>query len=117
VVVVTGEVDVMTVPSSGVAITVMNGHPWQGLITGSGCTLGACIAACCTATTDQSENDKNRYDFAALAGLFWFNVAAEWAAMQTGCTLGSFQGHLIDGLHHFAQHPEELLARARYRAT
>lgn len=107
-VVLTGAVDVIATPS-GFTVTIANGHPLMASITGSGCTLGSTIAAC-LAVVGYDEDLLP----AIIVALLWYNIAAEWAVKQDGCTLGSFQSYFIDGLHYYSQNPEALYLQANY---
>ncbi|OCL04490.1 HK-domain-containing protein [Glonium stellatum] len=73
VVLMTGKIDFL---SDGTrTYTIRNGHPYLGMITGSGCTLGTTIAAFVAAHPE----DKL---LAALAGILLFEIAAQRAAVR-----------------------------------
>lgn len=87
VVVVTGAVDVMT--DGNRVVTIQNGHPMMAQITGSGCMLGAAIAACVAAGDDVMES--------AVAATVLFGLCGEKAAKIAKGT-GSFRMAFIDAL-------------------
>ena len=91
VILMTGETDYLSDGERTYAI--MNGHPYLGKITGSGCTLGTTIASFLAV----HKEDKL---LAALAGLLMFEVAAELAAKRNDVHgPGTFVPAFLDELH------------------
>lgn len=89
-VLVTGEIDAFKDGED--AITLHNGHELLGSITGSGCLLGAVIAAFYAAENTMSE--------AIINGVSYFNISAEKAAASLGTTApASFRTAFIDQLY------------------
>ncbi len=87
VVVATGETDY---GSDGKRLAaVKNGHAWLKQITGSGDMLDALVAAAAAVEKDAL--------VAAVCGLVWFGIAAEFAA-EKAPGLGSFRVALFDAL-------------------
>lgn len=84
---VSGPVDVVADGSRVVRLT--GGDPMLTRVTGTGCALGALIAACAAVTDDPL--------LAALAGSAWMGAAAELAVARTGGP-GSFAVALLDEL-------------------
>ncbi|CAM5402574.1 hydroxyethylthiazole kinase [Streptomyces spiroverticillatus] len=102
VVAVSGPVDVLT--DGERVVRLANGHPLLPLVTGTGCALGALVAACAAVTDDAL--------LAAAAATSVLNVAAEDAA--DGCAgPGSFAVALIDGL--YALGPDRLAEAVNVR--
>lgn len=91
VVAVSGPVDVLTDGTR--VVRLANGHPLLPLVTGTGCSLGALVAAC-TAVTDDAL-------LAATAATGLLTVAAEDAAIRSAGP-GTFAVALIDALHRLA---------------
>jgi len=85
-------------------VTVENGHPLLGRVTGSGCMLAAVIAAFLAVHEDAL--------MATVAGTAFFGLAGEWAGQRSEGP-GSFKAALMDAL--FALSPEDLRAGARVR--
>ena len=73
VILMTGKIDYIS--DGDRTLRILNGHPFLGKITGSGCTLGTTIAAFLAV----HKEDKL---LAALAGILMFEIAAEQAARQ-----------------------------------
>ncbi|MCJ1413397.1 hypothetical protein MMC19_007502 [Ptychographa xylographoides] len=98
VVVMTGVVDYI---SDGTrTYSISNGHPYLGLITGSGCTLGTTIAA----FTAVEKEDRL---LAVLAGTLMFEIAAQQAARQPGVNgPGTFVPAFVDALSSIARQAE-----------
>ena len=89
-VVMTGKTDI--VARGHDAYAVGNGHELLGRITGSGCTLGTVIS-CCLAM------DRMTGVLACIAGLVFFEIAAERAARMPGVNgPGTFVPAFIDQL-------------------
>jgi hydroxyethylthiazole kinase len=85
---VTGKVDLIT---DGVSfIRVSNGHPMMGLVTGTGCTATAVIAAF------SAVNPQPLY--AAAEALAFFGLVGERAAVEAKAP-GSYQVKLLDHLY------------------
>lgn len=93
VVVMTGKTDIVSDGSRVVA--VRNGHPYLGMITGTGCTLGTTISAmvaACPAGGDRLA--------AVVAGILLFEIAAERAAAKTSVEgPGTFVPAFLDSLY------------------
>ncbi len=102
VIAVSGEHDV--VARGERVVTVENGHPLLGCVTGSGCMLAAVIAAFSAVHEDALT--------AAVGGTAFFGLAGEWAGQRSKGP-GSFKAALMDAL--FALSPEDLRAGARMR--
>ncbi len=85
---VTGKVDLITDGES--SIRVMNGHSMMGMVTGTGCTATAVIAAFHAVNGDSIK--------AAVEGLSFFGLAGEKAALEAQAP-GSFQVKLLDSLY------------------
>jgi hydroxyethylthiazole kinase len=85
---VTGRVDLITDGSS--LIRVMNGHPMMSLVTGTGCTATALIAAF------SAVNPLPLY--AAAEALAFFGLVGERAGAEVGAP-GSYQVKLLDHLY------------------
>jgi len=84
---ISGRVDVI-VDGKGVS-HLTGGHPLLTRVTGTGCALGALVAACCAVTPDPGA--------AALAASWWMSASAEVAAARaTGP--GSFAVALLDAI-------------------
>lgn len=86
VIAVSGPVDLIT--DGGRAVRCANGTPLLTRVTGTGCALGALVAACCAVTDRWS---------AAVAATAWLGVAAEVAAGRARGP-GSFRVELLDAL-------------------
>lgn len=71
------------------AYTVTRGHPLLAQVTGTGCAVGALIAAFAAIETRPAR--------AAAMALTYFGAAAEWAAEKSGGP-GTFAAHLLDAL-------------------
>lgn len=99
VVAISGAVDIVT--DGQRIIRVHNGHPLLARVVGTGCLLGAMVAACaCTAEPLT----------AAVAATAWLTVAADEAASPVGGP-GSFRIALLDALDRLT--PEEIATRAK----
>ena len=85
---ITGPVDLIT--DGKLVIRCSNGHPLLGMVTGTGCTATATIAAFAAVTKNSIE--------AASAGLAFFGLAGEMASARTSAP-GSFMISLIDALY------------------
>lgn len=85
---VTGKVDLITDGTS--FIRVQNGHPMMSLVTGTGCTATAVIAAF------SAVNPQPLY--AAAEALAFFGLVGERAALEAGAP-GSYQVKLLDHLY------------------
>jgi len=83
----TGSEDLLTDGTTVVRIT--NGHPLLARIAGSGCMATAAVAAAAAVEPDPLA--------AAVAGLVWFEVAAERAA-EHAAGPGTFRAALIDAV-------------------
>lgn len=60
VVVLTGPIDYI---SDGISVIALeNGNDFLGLITGSGCILGSCIASYCAVASDIASEDPSKVD-------------------------------------------------------
>ncbi|KAF1811298.1 Hydroxyethylthiazole kinase [Eremomyces bilateralis CBS 781.70] len=91
VVLMTGKTDVIS--DGRRTFTIENGHEFLGSITGSGCTLGTTIAACLAV----AKEDKL---LAAMAGVLFFEIAAEVAAAKPGVVgPGTFGIAFLDSLY------------------
>lgn len=84
---VSGAADVVT--DSGRVVVLTGGDPILTRVTGTGCALGALIAACAAVTADPL--------LAALAGSAWMGAAAERAVARSAGP-GSFAVALLDEL-------------------
>ena len=87
VIAVSGSTDFLTDGSR--AVRIANGHPWLTKVTGSGCALGALMAAFAAVEDDPL--------LAAGAATALFTVAADRAAAVSAGP-GSFAVHLLDQL-------------------
>ena len=85
-------------------VSVENGHPMMGQVTGTGCMLTAVIAAFAVVETDPM--------VASVAAMAFFGLAGEFAARQAKGP-GSFRINLLDAL--YAMTPEELAAGAKLK--
>ena len=86
----TGAVDILS--DGGRTVTILNGHPYLGEITGTGCALGAVIASYISA----HRQDKF---LAALAAILHYEIAAQRAACSdTVRGPATFQAVLLDEL-------------------
>jgi hydroxyethylthiazole kinase len=83
----TGREDVVT--DGATSVRIVNGHPFLAAISGSGCMATAAIAAAAAVEPDPLA--------AAVAGLLWFEVAAEEAAAQAAGP-GTFRTALVDAV-------------------
>jgi hydroxyethylthiazole kinase len=88
VVAMTGAVDVVT--DGHRTVTIRNGHPMLGRVTGSGCVASALTAACCAVDSDAL--------VAASAALVILGIAGERAAVKSSGP-GSFSVALLDQLN------------------
>ncbi len=86
--VITGAADRIT--QGGLEITIGNGHPLLDKVIGSGCALGALIAALAVHARLPIE--------AAVGGTLWFSIAGEIAAAKSSGPR-SFVPHFLDCLH------------------
>ncbi|MDN5564619.1 MAG: hydroxyethylthiazole kinase [Luteococcus sp.] len=86
VVAISGAQDVIT--DGRREVRVSNGHPLLTRVTGTGCTLGALTAACCSVASPLD---------AAVAATVWLGVAGERAARSCPRP-GSFKVELVDQL-------------------
>ncbi|MFJ2743010.1 hydroxyethylthiazole kinase [Streptomyces sp. NPDC087440] len=102
VVAVSGPEDVLT--DGARVVRVANGHPLLPLVTGTGCALGALVAACVAVTGDAL--------VAAAAATGLLTVAAEVAAVRSAGP-GTFAVALIDEL--YALSPERLAGAVNLR--
>ncbi|MDV2886093.1 hydroxyethylthiazole kinase [Alkalihalophilus pseudofirmus] len=89
--VVTGEVDVI---SDGVHVqTVYNGHPWLTKVVGTGCLLGAVVAAFISVSKDDIPN-------ACRKAATYYGIASERAFAETNEQgIGSFQQAFLNQLN------------------
>ena len=85
---ITGKVDLITDGST--TFRVQNGHPMMGMVTGTGCTATAIIAAFHSVNTDSL--------VAATEGLAFFGLVGEKAADEAKAP-GSYQVKLLDFLY------------------
>jgi hydroxyethylthiazole kinase len=85
-------------------VSVENGHPMMGQVTGMGCMLTAVIAAFAVVEPDPM--------VAAVAAMAFFGLAGELAVQQAKGP-GSFRINLLDAL--YAMTPEELKAGAKLK--
>ncbi|KAF7321262.1 TMP-TENI-domain-containing protein [Mycena kentingensis (nom. inval.)] len=118
VVVLTGETDYIS--DGERVVSIENGDPLLGKITGSGCMLGSCIAAFCAAAnkTATAEDDASRLtqkgDFfsAAVGAVLTLTVASE-RAVKSGKVngMGSFLPALIDAVSQLRSEDVRELAR------
>ncbi|TMI82689.1 MAG: hydroxyethylthiazole kinase [Bacillati bacterium ANGP1] len=83
----TGVEDLVT--DGTATVRIANGHPLLARITGSGCMVTASVAAANAVEPDPLA--------ATVAGLVWFEVAAECAAKRAGGP-GTFRAALIDAV-------------------
>ncbi len=86
--VITGPVD--RIITSGGEILISNGDPMMAKLIGTGCALGALMAALAARS--------NSAEVACLAALAWFSIAGEIAA-QKSAGPGSFHSAFLDALH------------------
>jgi hydroxyethylthiazole kinase len=86
--VVTGPVDRITQGRREARLA--NGHALMGRVTGTGCMLGAVLAACLAVSPDPFES--------AIAGVSILNIAAEIAA-DGAAGPGTFAPRLLDAMH------------------
>ncbi|MEV0528652.1 hydroxyethylthiazole kinase [Streptomyces sp. NPDC050439] len=99
---VSGPEDVLTDGTR--VVRVANGHPMLPLVTGTGCSLGALVAACTAVTGDAL--------LAATAATGLLTVAAETAATRSAGP-GTFAVALIDALHKLS--PDQLAGSLNLR--
>ncbi|KAF2677906.1 TMP-TENI-domain-containing protein [Lentithecium fluviatile CBS 122367] len=91
IVLMTGAVDLISNGTHTLAIA--NGHPYLGMVTGSGCSLGTTISAYLAA------NKEGKF-LAAVAGLLHYEIAAEDAAKREDVRgPGTFIPAFIDELY------------------
>ncbi|WP_371747621.1 hydroxyethylthiazole kinase [Terribacillus sp. DMT04] len=88
VVIATGEADILS--DGKRTFSVANGHRMLTKITGSGCLLGAVVAACAGASENVLE--------ACIGALAFYGIASEKAAEQAAAP-GSFQVAFLDQLY------------------
>nr|WP_077305290.1 hydroxyethylthiazole kinase [Terribacillus halophilus] len=88
VVIATGEVDILS--DGERTFSIANGHHMLTKITGSGCLLGAVVAACAGAAENVVE--------ACIGALAFYGIASERAAEQATAP-GSFQVAFLDQLY------------------
>lgn len=91
VVALSGAVDVIT--DGERVVKVASGHPLLTRVTGTGCSLGGLVAACC-AVGEPFE--------AAVTASAWLGVAGERAAARAAGP-GTFAVHLLDALADFSE--------------
>ncbi|KIY65783.1 thiamine biosynthetic bifunctional enzyme Thi4 [Cylindrobasidium torrendii FP15055 ss-10] len=98
VIVLTGETDYIS--DGEVVVALANGDPLLGMITGSGCITGSCIAAYCGAATNGSKALVSPTTLVgAVTGVLALTVAAEVAARRKDVQgRGTFLPALIDKL-------------------
>lgn len=104
VVVMTGTEDI--VAGAGRPLTVKNGHPWMGRITGSGCMLDGILGAFCAVAGVKRRDDVEGgmaaggfLEAAAVSALCAHGICGELAgkkAMDAGGGTGSFRMYLMD---------------------
>jgi hydroxyethylthiazole kinase len=101
VVVVTGEIDIIT---DGKKIyNVKNGTPKLTQITGTGCMIGSIISICCGVTND--------YLLASTLAILIMGISGEKACNgREGIDIGTFKVKLFDAINNFTK---EDLARGR----
>ncbi len=88
--VVTGEVDVIT--DGSIVKTIYNGHPWLTKVVGTGCLLGAIVAAFVSMNREEAVN-------AAADAVAFFGIAGEKAFLEANdIGLGTFQEALLNQL-------------------
>lgn len=98
---VTGPVDYLS--DGERVISIANGHPLMGMVTGTGC-MSTTMAACyCAAGEPWLEG--------AAAGLVVFGITGELAAERSGPNPGSFHVALYDCLYNLTD--EDIRARAK----
>ncbi|KAF3922861.1 hypothetical protein AA313_de0202960 [Arthrobotrys entomopaga] len=91
VIVMTGPVDILS--DGNRTVLVRNGHPFQGLVTGMGCSLGSVLCSALAVGKD----DKL---LSCLSALLAYNVAAERAAKREGVKgPGGFMPAFLDELY------------------
>lgn len=100
VVVVSGEVDVVT--DGDRTLHVVGGHPWMPMITALGCSSSALVAAACAVVDDPLE---------AAAGAMGLLAAAGTSAAEVAQGPGSLRVALVDRLAD--PHGLELVGRVR----
>ncbi|MCK9169925.1 MAG: hydroxyethylthiazole kinase [Treponema sp.] len=92
VIAVTGAFDIIS--GGGAAYVCSNGHPMLKSITGSGCMLGAVVAAFCAANPGDAAG-------AAAAAVSAVGLCGERAyrkTAETGAGTGSFRSYLLDAM-------------------
>jgi hydroxyethylthiazole kinase len=100
----TGREDLLT--DGTTTVRIANGHPLLARITGSGCMATAAVAVAAAVEPDPLA--------AAIAGLIWFEVAAEQAA-ERAAGPGTFRAALIDAVA--ALDGPAIVSRARITAA
>ncbi|WP_141233218.1 hydroxyethylthiazole kinase [Terribacillus saccharophilus] len=88
IVIATGKIDILS--DGNHTYSIANGHEMLSNITGSGCLLGAVVAACAGAADNVLE--------ACIGALCFYGIAAEEAA-KTAKAPGSFQIAFLDQLY------------------
>lgn len=93
VVVITGKTD--TISDGSRVVAVRNGHPYLGMITGTGCTLGTTISAMVAACPEGGDRLA-----AVVAGILMFEIAAERATENDNVQgPGTFVAAFLDSLY------------------
>lgn len=93
VVVMTGKTD--TISDGSRVVAVRNGHPYLGMITGTGCTLGTTISAMVAACPEGGDRLA-----AVVAGILMFEIAAERATEKDNVQgPGTFVAAFLDSLY------------------
>ncbi|MFA5100884.1 MAG: hydroxyethylthiazole kinase [Candidatus Omnitrophota bacterium] len=102
VVVVTGEVDIVTCGVTTYAVE--NGHPLMSSLVGTGCMAASVIGACAAVERDLA--------LAATAGLVCFEIASELAAKSSRGP-ASFKESMFDHLYQMGKEPLNKLQRVQ----
>ncbi|OSX66223.1 hypothetical protein POSPLADRAFT_1132039 [Postia placenta MAD-698-R-SB12] len=114
IVVLSGKTDYVS--DGTTVVSLNNGHPLLGDITGSGCMLGTCIAIFCAAASMEATPEDGKLVsgdmfIAAIGGVLALTLASEKAAARDDVKgSGTFLPALIDELGKLS--PEEVVALA-----
>lgn len=107
-VIMSGETDLVT--DGKEAVTIRNGHPWMGRITGSGCMLDGILAAFLSAA--QGKFDLLGASVCAVAAMGICGELAYEKVARKGEGTGSFRVYLMDAMSLLDEETLEKKARA-----
>ncbi|KKY15156.1 putative thiamine biosynthetic bifunctional [Phaeomoniella chlamydospora] len=112
IILLTGPTDYLS--DGTVVLSISNGHPYLGKITGSGCALGAVIAGFCASARDLAEKSSpsptstSPYLLATLTAVLLYEIAAEYAVESGKCFgPGSFIPAFLDQLYRLTSTAED----------